>query len=448
RYSIGFGESEVWKGNEKGYWSSSVFEQIFEMTKQKGLDIFCSLWRDDGTMLALDIEYFNLSYPGEVHANPYKTFYKIEPVYQIIKKVFDEYGLELLITMTGQGYHFTCIWPFEYEHHLLENIGALEHTTIRKYQFRKYKIGGEVPLNIGKAFSGACRLIQFLTHKIIQECDKKRADGEKIIPVIFSDIPTGPAGKGIYNEGQEAISLDVTLYSDPVYARSIRIPFSTYQKHKVLRWKVGEWLANNVPICTCIPRYWPKMSFTPNLNDLMNIRRRNDNKHFDYTVEYANSADTKLPRNIEPWKKVINDYKKTRLYNFHKTFDEKYYTTETNPNFNIDNVIRELPPCYAAAMETPNDNLLKPFYLQGIIRILDKKGWHPKDIAQLIYSRYKPMRKWGYLSPEKLAHFWTELYCGAIWNGIDSKIDMNCISQQERNMCWKKFCGHNLQNYQ
>ncbi len=131
RYFIGFGESEIWKGNEKAYWSSTEFSQIFEMTKQKGLDIFSSLWRDDGTMIVLDIEYFNLSFPGEVHAHPGKTFGKIEPVYHIIKKIFDEYGIPLLITMTGQGYHFTTIWPFEIEHKLLENIGALEYTVVK-----------------------------------------------------------------------------------------------------------------------------------------------------------------------------------------------------------------------------------------------------------------------------------------------------------------------------
>ncbi|HPG30112.1 MAG TPA: hypothetical protein PLQ81_04960, partial [bacterium] len=47
KYCVGFGESEIWKGNKKGFWSGKKNEHLFEMTKEKGLDIFASLWRDD-----------------------------------------------------------------------------------------------------------------------------------------------------------------------------------------------------------------------------------------------------------------------------------------------------------------------------------------------------------------------------------------------------------------
>ncbi|MBP7652622.1 hypothetical protein KA977_04325 [Candidatus Dependentiae bacterium] len=447
KYCVGFGESEIWRGNKKGFRSGKKTEHLFEMTKEKGLDIFASLWREDGTMLALDIEYFNTTFPGETHSRPEKVFQKIEPVYQTIKKIFDSYGIDLLITMTGQGYHFTSIWPFDKEHYLLEEIGVLEDTVKKQYQNRKNRTGGEIPEYAGKGFSGAGRLLQFLTHKVIKECDKIRASGQKIIPVVYSDIPVGHIGKGIYGDGQEGVSLDLTLYSDPIYARDIRIPFSTYQKHKVMRWKVGEQLAQSTPIGTCIPRHWKNMNFTIGLNDMFNMRRRYDNKHFDYTAEYAKNSDTRIPDSSDGWKKVVADYKKSVLYNFHKTFDSKYYSEKNNPDFNIADIASKMPPCYAFALNNPNDNLFKPVFLQGISRILDKNGWHSKDIAQLFFNIYKPLRDWEIYNAEKLANFWAELYVGAIWTGTDTKTDMNCYSQQDRNLCWIKDCGFNLIHY-
>lgn len=446
RYCIGFGESEIWKGNLKGYWSSTSRDQIFEMTQGKGLDVFASLWRDDGTVLVLDLEYFNLTYPGEAHARPGRTFAKAEPVYRIIAGIFGSYGIRPLLTMTGQGYHATALWPFEKNHGRLEEIGALEHNTIKKHGYRKYKIGGEIPLSLGKAFSGAGRLMQFVSHRAIRESDRRRAAGERIVPVVYSDVPIGPSGRGIYGEGQEAISLDLTPYSDPLYARSIRIPFSTYQKHKVMRSKVGEWLATHTPISTCVPRSWPEAAETP-LEKLLSIRRRDDQRHFDLTAEYAREVSTVIPRETEGWERLLEDYRASDLARFHRTFDEKYYTPEKGPVFDREKIARELPPCIGFALLNPNDNLLKPVYLQGLIRVLDKKGWHPKDIAHLIYTTYHGMKKWGYRSSEKLAHFWTELYGGAIWTGTDTKQDLNCVSQQERNLCYVRDCGHNLADY-
>ena len=448
RYCIGFGESELWKGNEKAYWSSSTREQIFEMTREKGLDVFASLWRDDGTVLALDIEYFNLTYPGEAHAHPERTFAKIEPVYRVIREIFAGFGVGMLITMTGQGYHFTALWPFEKEHQLLEEIGALEDNTTKKQHYRKFRVGGETPQFIGKAFSGACRLMQFLSHRVIIECDRRRAAGEKIVPVVYSDIPIGPVGKGIYGDGQEAVSLDLTLYSDPVYSRSIRIPFSTYQKHKVMRWKVGEVLARKTPISTCVPRWWPGAERETPWRELLSIRRRDDGSHFDLTAEYAKNVSTRIPRDVRGWKEVLRAYRASELFRFHQRFDERFYTSRKGPAFDFDAVIREIPPCFSRALRNPNDSLLKPVFLQGIVRILEKKNWHPKDIGYLIYLKYRSMKRWGYLSSEKLAYFWTELYYGAIRAGADTKEDLNCISQQERNLCWVKNCGFNLRDYQ
>ncbi len=448
RYCIGFGESELWKGNEKAYWSSSTREQIFEMTREKGLDVFASLWRDDGTVLALDIEYFNLTYPGEAHARPERTFAKIEPVYRVIRDILARYRLEMLITMTGQGYHFTALWPFEQEHQLLEEIGTLEDNTIKKHRYRKFKVGGETPLHIGKAFSGASRLMQYLSHQVIVECDRRRAAGEKIVPVVYSDIPIGPVGNGIYGEGQEAISLDLTLYSDPVYARSIRIPFSTYQKHKVMRWKVGEALASRIPISTCVCRWWPGAERETPWEELLRIRRRDDGRHFDLTAEYAQKVSSRLPREVGGWQEVLRAYRASDLFQFHREFDRIFYTSRKGPGFDFDAVSRELPPCLSRALQNPNDLLLQPVFLQGIVRVLAKKGWHPKDVGYLIYLKYRSMKRWGYLSAEKLAYFWTELYYGALRAGADTRFDLNCVSQQERGLCWVRDCGFNLRDYQ
>ena len=437
KYPVGYGESEVWRGNPNAYWAGREDKDIFKITQEQGLDVFTSMWRDDGTFAILDIEYFNHDYPGEPYVKSYEVFQKIEPVYQIIVDVFHSHGIYPLKVMTGQGYHFSSLWPFTENHELLEELGTLEFTM--EEQYKNYK---KVTSPAGRGYNGICRLLQFLTHEVIRRADEQRRSGQYILPVVFSDIDVGSVGQGIYGNGREAISLDLTLYSDPIYMRDVRIPFSTHQKHKVQRYKVGEHTAESTPIAVCPPRS------DLNLNELLRMRRLPDNRHFRICADYASQVRTTIPRAHEGWKNVLMSYKKSELYEFHKKFDSQNHNYEfdwqkTYLGYNLD----ELPPCIRYAVQNPNDHLLKPTNLQGLIRVLDKKGWHPKHIAGFIYARYKNMKNWGRNNAERLANFWTEIYLGALYSGVDKKIDMNCVSQQERGYCINPFCGYNLEDY-
>jgi hypothetical protein len=240
---VGYGESLLKQGKRE---FMSANSSDFHWILDNGLDIFRSIWDKRNSVCVLDIEYFNIDYPGEVYFNPERTFNKLEPLYKTIKKIYNEYDIPYLCIMTGQGYHFSsAISNFSKSLKLLEEIGNVCPTLAGKYANPHGKMKRKVSYLHGKSFDGTGRLMEYLTHKIIKETNEISE-----IPVVFSDIPVGQK-KEI---GREAISIDLTAFADPLYMRDVRCPFSTHQKHKVQKHKVGDYIASHIPVQISLPR--------------------------------------------------------------------------------------------------------------------------------------------------------------------------------------------------
>ena len=82
-YLVGYG-AYLKESQQKEFESSDV--SGFHWILDHGLDIFRSLWDKESTVAVLDVEYYNIDYPGEIYYDPYACFLKIEPLYEAIQK--------------------------------------------------------------------------------------------------------------------------------------------------------------------------------------------------------------------------------------------------------------------------------------------------------------------------------------------------------------------------
>lgn len=414
-YLVGYGESEVWRGNSKGFYTSKV--SGLNRMLDRGLDILTCIHQNDSTIGLLDIEYYNPRYPGEAHLNPDRVFRLLEPIYASIVRVYRRYGIPVLGVITGQGYHFWTRFPFGPKHKPLERIGRIEPSLAAAYARKN------IPRHTALGFSGMGRLHLFLAGEIIKEIAARRRLGGNILPVYFSDIHP-PFSR-------EAVSIDLTTYADPIFMRDVRVPFSSYQKHKVLADKVGRRNADRIPIGILIPRLSPAGKQL-DLRESLRLRR-----HFRDASELARFTDTSLPDASDGWLRVLNAYSESRLGAFFHYFDSG---SRRPPKLSY----KRLPPCIRHALNPWQ--LLEPTQAQAAVRVLDKMGYHPKQIAELFYRKYA-RTPFGHYNPQRRAYFWVESYAGLIHSGLDKKPDLTCRDHQNRDRCVKPNCGWNLAQY-
>ncbi len=376
-YLVGYGEAVTWEEiNREGFVSTP--REGFNWILGKGLDIFRSNWDSESILGILDVEYFNMDYPGEPYLNPERTYTLLEPVYNAIMDVLARFYITPLAVISGRGYNFTsCVRMVDTRAAKeLIRIGKVAPSLRAKYAVAAGRRHRPVPLEFGLAHDGMGRLNEYIAHLVIKQVRKK-----SLFPVVFTDLAVG-----IGQRGREAISIDLSMYGDPLYMRDIRCPFSSYQKHRVKRYAVGEDVARTVPVHIALPR-----NGRVSLKDLLAWR-----SHFRNSAEYASSVKTTIPDCSQGYEKLIRSYKRSRLYRFHKYFDSQEHDdfrlwNRTYDRFNPE----ELPPCVSHCLLFPNDNLLKPTNLQTLTRVLMKKGWHPKHIAGLVRSKFERDYKWG-----------------------------------------------------
>ena len=431
-YVVGYGEALLGIPAPEPYISQPK-SGFGEMLNQ-GLDIFRSIWDRFHLLGLLDIEYFNLDYPGEIYLDQVTTFNKIEPVYRSILKIYQDYDIRPLTIMTGQGYHFSFQIQSGSQAALrLEDFGPLNDSLIKKYQQTiMAKRHREVSIRYGRGFHGLGRVMEFFCHRIMRET----AD-QTYLPLLITDVAIG-SGK----HGREGISLDLSCFGDPVYMRDCRCAFSTHQKHKVQRYKVGDAIADGTPVQIAIPR----KDLT--LDGTISLRR-----HFQNAAEYARRVHCVIPNFTVNIKKLITDYQNSNLFRFHQWFDrEKQHPperwAETYDRLNLD----ELPPCVRKPLEQPNDLLLKPTNLQTLTRVLLAKGWHPQHIAGLVHSRWVngpgwPPDQWKHFDAGSRSAFYVRIFSGLMADGLDDLVDHNCISHREKEYCPQPDCGFSLGDY-
>jgi hypothetical protein len=255
---------------------------------------------------------------------------------------------------------------------------------------------------------------------------------------VFTDVSVGRGAKG-----REAISLDLSMYGDPIFMRDIRSAFSVYQKHKVKKWLYGDHIAKTIPYLIAIPR-----RPGDKLEDLVRIRT-----HYENAAKLAAQISTRIPDASEGFGHLLSSYKHSKLYRFHKDYDsvDSHAPSEWPRTYDMFDMSK-LPPCVRFPLEQPNDHLLKPTNIQTVVRVLMKNGWHPKHIAGLLRSKYERDYKWGSAwfkyDAQSRAMFYVRQFAGLIAAGIDGELDLNCVSSKEKETCVQPSgCGFDLSSY-
>ncbi len=448
-YLVGWGEGM--KNAGKGEFKSLPNNSLgWLLNSEYGrTDIFRSIWDKKSNLCVIDIEYFSKKYPGETYVNQERVFWELEPTLQCMKLIFLSYGIKPLITATGQGYHISFRIDKKKDnednpvYNELKEIGQVEDTLRGKYQHLSLESRRSRPVTDeeGKVYDALGKLVEYVTHKTMKSAHKY---GNKM-PIVVGDIAVG-------NEKGEAISIDLSAFANPLYMRDIRLPFSKHHKHKMKK-DLGNDI-KEIRTAVAVPRFTPCNGNELTLDELFNNRRNYRN-----CANYANAITTEIPECSEGILKLINEYKQSKLYEFHKDFDNMKEDSPSSWNLTYDRFeLEKVPPCVSHMLSNPNPWLLQPTVIQTLVRTLAGKGWwHPKHIAGLIRSKYERDHKWEVnfhkYDANTWATVWTRIYAGMLATGTDELIDFNCVSHQQKGMGWDRpycvtpNCGNSLGNY-
>jgi hypothetical protein len=160
------------------------------------------------------------------------------------------------------------------------------------------------------------------------------------------------------------------------------------------------------------------------LDEIIALRR-----HFRNAADYARQVHCFIPNFTVNIKKLIDDYRNSRLYRFHQWFDQEKQHPPAEWADTYDRInLAELPPCVRTPLEQPNDLLLKPTNLQTITRVLLARGWHPQHIAGLVHSRWVngpgwPPDQWKHFDAGSRSAFYVRIFSGLMADGLDGLVD-------------------------
>ena len=393
-----------------------------------GADISRSAWDSRDLLVHLDIDYQHVDRPAEPFEHPADMFVKLEPVRRTVQQWLDEFGLPLLVVMTGRGYHFTGRIPLE--HPLVARLSELAPTPTwlaTSPARRPSWATAMITPTLARAYTGLGMLVEYLAHLSIQ-----RTGARSRIPVVVNGTVVGPGPWG-----RECTSLDFTYAGDPLDVRHLRVAFSAYQTHH-LRDDVAASGAAVVPLLVAVP-----MAARP-LLDVLEAGREPE-----AAAALAAETSATIPIVTEGVRHLLDAYRSSSLAQFHQDF----YVTEPDPpsrwpatydRFDLASLV----PCVSASLAAPNDLLLKPEHVQHVTRYLLSQGWHPRHIAGLVHSRYAKDFGWGdrwmKMDAQTRAEFDVRVFAGMIATGVDEGVDFNCRSAQEKGLCPGRTCTHDL----
>jgi hypothetical protein len=170
-------------------------------------------------------------------------------------------------------------------------------------------------------------------------------------------------------------------------------------------------------------------------------------------VALARRASVQIPDQSEPMAALVTAYKASALAQFHRWF----YAQEPEPPARWSDTydglpLEALPPCVRTILAHPNDWLLQPSGVKLLVRVLLARGWHPRHIAGLIWSKFARDYGWGarwaHYDARLRAEFYTRVFAGLVMVGQDPLVDFNCQSAREQHYCLQCPCGDNLARWQ
>ena len=394
-----------------------------------GDDIARSLWDTGSLLVYVDLDYLNADSAGEAYLHPADCFLKLEPAYRGLCAVFDALGMPMLDLVTGAGYGFVGRIPLAGR--AVARLASLAHEVPpwHRTHARRRPIwaAASISENEAKAYQGLGLVLEHVAHRVLV-----RAAATSAIPIVMNntEVGMGPTGR-------ECASIDLTHMGDPLDARHLRVAFGLYQKHRLRPDLTGAAAARMAPLVV-LPR--SRRTLMDMLEQGRGLRQ---------AAMQAARMRVAIPVVEEGALRMLDDYAASGLARWHR----EYYGVRPHPPEAWSETYGRfdpagLPACAAACLEYPNDLLLRPGYVQLLVRILLARGWHARHIAGLVHAYYSRPDIWGdhwrSLDPETWADFQVRVFAGLVADGCDRGIDFNCVSTKEKRMCPGRGCGIDL----
>jgi len=394
-----------------------------------GQDLARSLWDTAQLVFFLELDYQNVDRPDEPFRHPADAFLHLEPVYRAARLVLSRLRLAARTYVSGRGYHF--IGTVRLDDPLVDELAGLvpgappwwhEHEARRPPA-----VTARLTERHARAAEGLGLLVEHAAHLTL-----RRARRASPMPVVFNGTVVG---RGL--NGRAAISIDFSHVGDPLDVRHVRTAFSTYQWHRYRPDIFGADVAVEVAPLAVVPRQ------QRTLLDLVANGRT-----LDAARETARGIRATLPDVGDGVGRLLESYRASALARFHRPYLDALWSTRGRPARAEPPPL--LPDCARAALVSPNDLLLQPAHVQHLTRELLARGWNAARIAGLVLASYEADHGWGdrwrRLDAATRAAFDVRVFAGLVETGLDSLVDFNCVSAQEKGLCPRTQCGYNLLN--
>jgi hypothetical protein len=372
---------------------------------ERGCDVSRSLWDTQSLIFLIDLDYQNLDYPAEPFTHPTEVFFKLERAYATTLAVLKASGIRPLVTGTGRGYHFVGRVPLETP--VVDSLAVV----------------GGVPSWHARQAAARCGLVA----PNMTERHAAAAEG-LIVPVVLNGTTVG---SGLI--GRECISIDFSHVGDPLDVRHARLGFSAYQWHRA-RPDIFGTTASDLPPVACVPRTQRSLEAF-----IRTGRTLSD------AAQAARQAECVLPDVSAGIARALDRYTRSPLAAFHREFAAELRAGGIPADLDVP---ADLPPCITWSLAQPNDLLLKPEHLQNLVRGLTARGWTSPRIARLVAREYMTDHAWGdrwnVFDAQTRAHFDVRVFAGLLATGADRLVDFNCMSSQEKGVCPRCGCAHDL----
>jgi hypothetical protein len=419
-------------GDESGpYLDRPLPVSSLESLLKGGREIGRSLWDDTSLLADFDVEYVNFDEPATAFLEPERIFELQQPLAEVIEQTLNKYEIHPLHVLSGRGHHF--VWRIGQDSAEFKKLAKLGRGPPSLWAIESEphpSSDRSVPAELARAFAGLGLVMEFLAHEI-----KRQSARQSVIPVELTAIEVGPSA-----HGREMISIDLSEYGDPLYVRTMRVPFSLYLKPCQQRWAFAPEILKELPPIFVIPLR--EMTWRDAVRAMRDTAA---------VTKLAENCCTKIPDASENMAEMISDYEKSSLAEFHDWFYSQEQHEPARWEETYDRLALEiLPGCARMVLDHPNDLLLRPGHIRRLVRVMLALGWHPRHIAGLIHSKYAHPFGWTQFKgcdPGTRADFYTRLFAGAFATGYDDLIDFNCVSAQEQHVCSFTNCGFNLLDF-
>jgi hypothetical protein len=397
-----------------------------EFCLEGGWGISRSLWDRSSLLAHLDLEYVNFDFPQEPYLDPARALGLQRSVARSLQEMLEGAGIRPLHLLSGRGHHFVWRVPrASAAFHQLADLGRCARPLLAQLC---PQVDEERPEQLAAAHWGLGMVMEGLAHRLLEV-----AAPDCPVPLQVTAVEVGPG-----EHGREIVSLDLSEYGDPLFARRTRVPFSVYLKPQQQPWALGP-LAWRLATIYAIP-------VPTEVDEEQALQIMRDPAE---AAGLAARVSAQIPAQDQGTCRLVEQYAVSSLARFHRCYyEEEPHPPEAWPDTYDRLDTSALPLCLGLALDEPNDLLLRPAVLQTAVRVLCSQGWHPRHVAGLVHSRYQRDHGWD---PEwhpswraLRADFYCRLFAGLVWAGLDGLVDFNCRSHQEKGYCPAGGCPFNL----